>query len=180
MIELACPETCSYLRDARDSAAERERIMREREAATEGRVIPQITERLLPILLMTESTIINTKRGLKGSAIEDLDDREALEAVENVIKNLQTEESGLIYEHTAANPRAEELSRRIRAALDELVARYGEQSPPRRGEIIQALEHIRGAIQSHIKRGEDRRSFLRYIALFFPWPEEAAKPQIIV
>jgi hypothetical protein len=180
MIELACPEDCPYLRSARDSLATRERELRQREAAIEGAVRSPVTERMLPFLLTIENALVSARRGTKDPAIVDLNDLDALAATEIAIKNLQTEESGLIYEHHGASARIEEVSRRIRAALDELSARLPVESRPRRSELIQSLERVRDQIRSHIKRGEGPVAYLRFISLFLPWPEEAAGPKIII
>lgn len=179
MIELACPEECPYLRSARDSMAARERELRQRETAAQGGVRAPVTERMLPFLLTIENAIVTARRGTKGAAINGLNDEEALAAIENAIRNIQTEESGLIYEHHAASPRIEEVSRRIRVALDELIARMPGEHRPQRAEIIESLERIRDQIRLHIKRGEGPVGYIRFISLFLPWPKEASGPQII-
>jgi hypothetical protein len=180
MIELACPEACTYLQSARDSVENREQEFRAREAAARGNVLPEVTERMLPTLITIETGILNAKRGINGTAIDDIVDAEILAAVENVIRNYRIEESGLIYEQTAASPRIEAVGRRIRAALDDLVERYAAEFRPRRAEILQTLERVRETIESHMKRGEGERSYLRFISLFSPYPEEAAGPRIII
>lgn len=180
MIELACPEDCLYLRAARESLAERERELRRREAEAEGALRSPVTERMLPFVLTIENALAGARRGTKGAAINDLNDMEALEATENAIKNLQTEESGLIYEHQGASHRIEDVSRRIRTALDELVERMPAEARPRRSELIQSLERVRNQIRVHIKRGEGPAAYLRFISLFLPWPQEEAGPKIII
>ena len=65
-------------------------------------------------IYLIEAAIIAAQRGTDGMAIKDLLDKEALAAVETTIKNFETEESGVIYEHRAASPRIQEVSRRIR------------------------------------------------------------------
>ena len=182
MIELACPESCQYLRSGREQAAERERELHRREVA-EGRFMPEISQRLLPVLYAVDTAIIGAQRD-KKFALSDLVDAEALAAVETTIKNLETEESGLIYEHRAASPRVEEVARRIRAALDEAEKEMAEEGRLRRGEMIKVLNFLRDMIQSHIRRGQAEqqgspRHYICYISLFIPWPEEATKPLII-
>ena len=179
MIELACPESCDYLRSARESVRERELELRRREAAASGTIKPEVSREMLPVLLTIESAIINAQRGVKGSRLDDLKDRDALAAVETAIKNLQTEDSGLIYEHRATTTRIEEVSRRIRSMLDELAARLPAEAQPQRSQVLQSLERVRESIQAHIKRGEGDRSYLRVAALYLPWPKETAGPQII-
>jgi len=181
MIVLACPESCQYLRDGRAQAAERERELYLKEVA-EGRRKPELSERLRPALYAIDIGIMGAQRD-KDAALGDLDDSELLAAVENTIKNLEVEESGLIYEYRASSPRIEEVSRRIRAELDEVAKGAQAEDRLRRVDIIKALNFARGTIESHIRRSGAEpgpsRSYLRYISLFIPWPKEATTPLII-
>src|SRR5437762_7809235 len=104
MIELACPETCSYLIEARSTASQRERLLLKKEAASNLRDL-RLPERALIALNVIEDAVVNTQRGVTGPALRDLNDAETVAALENAIKNTETEESGLIYEHSAASPR---------------------------------------------------------------------------
>jgi hypothetical protein len=145
--------------------------------------MPEISERLLLVIYAIDGAVIDAQRD-KKIALSDLVDTEVLGAVETTIKNLETEQSGLIYEHRAPSPRVEEVSRRIRAALDELNIKMRAEDRLRRDEMIKALNFLRDTIKSHIRRDQadpsgSARSYIRYIALFIPWPEEATKPLII-
>jgi hypothetical protein len=148
----------------------------------EGRPKPEISQRLLPALYAIDAGMIGAQRD-KKVALSDLDDREILAAVEITIKNLETEESGLIYEHRASSPRVEEVSRRIRASLDELIKETPAEDRLRRSDIIKALNFARDSIKSHIRRSaaepDPPRSYIRYVSLFIPWPEEPTKSLII-
>ena len=182
MIELACPETCSYLIDARTSAVQRETAIRRRETAGEPRDLV-LNERSIHALDTIERAIVNVQRGVGGEGLHDLDDAEILAAVENTISNLETEESGLVYEHRAASPRIGEVGRRVRHALDQVNQEMTADESPRRSEVLKALAFEREALKAHIRRaaGEpgSRRSYLRYITLFYAWPEEATKALIL-
>ncbi len=104
-------------------------------------------------------------------------------ALENVIRNLETESSGLIYEHRVPSMRIQDLSRIIREALDELAEKAPSEDPLRRDDKIKALNFELDTVKAHIRRSDGEpggtRSYLRYISLFSPWPEEATKPLII-
>ena len=182
MIELACPESCSYLIEARTSASQREMALRRKETAFDPREL-SLNEREFIALDRIQRAIVNAHRGIGGSAFRDLDDAEMLAAVENTIKNLETEESGLIYEHRAASPRIGELSRRIRDGLDEIAKEEPAEARPRRSEILKALTYMREAANAHTRRAagdpDATRTFVRYITLFYPWPEQAATPLIV-
>ena len=178
MIVLACPESCQYLQDARAQSAERESALRAKDEAY-MKVSEQITQRTLPILLVIEAAVVNAHRGVEGAEVRDLKNAEIAESFENAIKNLQTEESGLIYEHHAASPRVEEVSRRIRTALDEFARKAPEEYRPRRSDILKMLDVTRAAIETHMRRGEEEYSYLRHISIYFPWPAEKTRPLII-
>jgi len=182
MIELACPETCSYLIEARSSASQRERLLLQKEAATNPRDL-SLTERGLLALNIIEQAIVNTQRGVEGTALRDLTDEEIFAAVENAIKNAETEQSGLIYEHGAASPRIAEVSRRIREALDRMTAEIPAEARPRRSDTLKALTFTREAVKAHTRRAagdaDASRSYVRYVTLFSPWPQEATRPLIL-
>ena len=182
MIELACPESCSYLIDARNTANQREMELRRKETAGDPRDLT-LSERAFVALDAIHLEIVNAQRGIGASAFSDLDDAELLAAIENTIKNLQTEESGLIYEHRAASPRISELSRRIREGLDKVAKDAPPEARPRRTEKLKALVFIREAANAHLRRAagdpEASRTFVRYITLFYAWPEQATAPLIL-
>lgn len=182
MIELACPESCSYLIEARNSAGDREMALRRKETAADPRDL-KLNDRALVAVDGIQRAIVNAQRGIGASGFRDLDDAEMLAAIENTIRNIETEESGLIYEHRAASPRIGELSRRIRQGLDEIAKEVPVEARPRRTEVLKALAFVREAAAAHIRRAagdpEASRTFIRYITLFYPWPEQTTTPLIV-
>src|SRR5436853_6780999 len=58
MIELACPDSCTYLRDARTQMAAREVEWREREREA-GIIRSELGQQWLAYLLMTQHAIVN-------------------------------------------------------------------------------------------------------------------------
>lgn len=182
MIELPCPETCSYLIDARKSANEREMAIRSKETATDPRDV-RLNERALLALDGIQRAVVHAQRGIGATAFRDLDDAEMLAAIENTIRNIETEDSGLIYEHRAASPRIGELSRRIRQGLDEITKDVPVEARPRRTDVLKALVFMREMASAHLRRAggtpDASRSFIRYITLFYPWPEQTTTPLIV-
>jgi len=176
-IELACPESCSYLRDAQVRASQLNGELRSRDRALD-RAITAATQRSLPLVFVVQGAILDAYRGIKGQPLRGLKDSEILEAVENAIKNLETQDSGLIYEHQAP-PRVDALSRGIREALDGINERTPAESRLRRSELLKLLELMRAWIDAHMRNGEEHNSYLRHISLFIPWPSELARPLII-
>jgi hypothetical protein len=182
MIELACPESCSYLIEARASSSAREMALRRKETAADPRDL-SLNERGFVALDAIQLAVVNAQRGIGAGAFPDLDDAELLAAVETTIKNIETEESGLIYEHRAPSPRIAELSRRIRDGLDQIAKDIPPEARPRRSEILKALTFMRESVNAHMRRAagdpEQARTFIRYITLFYPWPEQATAPLIV-
>lgn len=143
------------------------------------RAIAGATQRSLPLVFVVQGAILNAYRGIKGGPLRDLKDAEILDAVDNAIKNLETEESGLIYQHQAPTPRVDALSRGIREALEEIIERTPPESRLRRSEVLKVLEVVRAWIDAHMRNGDDDNSYLRHISLFMTWPSELARPLII-
>jgi len=182
MIELACPESCSYLIEARTTVSQREMALRRKETEADPRDL-RLSERGFVALDAIQRAVVNAQRGIGAVALSYLDDAETLAAIEITIKNIETQESGLIYEHPAASQRIGELSHRIRDGLEELGKEVPAEARPRRSEILKALAFMREAVNAHIQRAagnaEASRTFIRYITLFYPWPEQSTAPLIV-
>lgn len=142
------------------------------------RAIAGAPQRALPLVFIVQSAILNAFRGAKAEPLRALKDSEILEAVDNAIKNLETEDSGLIYEHHAP-PRVDALSRGIREALDNIKERTPSESRFRRSEVLKVLSVVRALIDAHMRNGDEDNSYLRHISLFVPWPAEMARPLVI-
>lgn len=181
MIELACPESCSYLLEARTSASQREKDQRVKETADPRTLV--LGDRALIALNAIEQAIVNAQRGIGPVSFRELSDNDILAAIENTSKNLETEESGLIYEHRSATPRLDQLSRHIRESVNESTKEFPAEVRPRRSDVLRALSFTRDALNAHIKRSstesEGARSYLRFISLFHPWPQDVSKPLIV-
>jgi hypothetical protein len=156
--------------------------LRQKETAADPRDLT-LNDRGLLALDEIQRAIVDAQRGVGPIAFRDLDDAAMLAAIENTIKNLETEESGLIYEHPAASARIGELSRRIREGLEGIAKEAPLEARPRRSEILRALNFIRLTADAHIRRAagdpEASRTFVRYLSLFYPWPEQATAPLIV-
>ena len=135
----------------------------------------------MAVAYLIDQAIVYSLRGTNGTPITALSDSEAVGAIDNAIKNLETEETGLIYEHRGSSARVQELSERIRLEIEKAFAKETAEARPRRSEIIRALKYVRDAMQAHAKRpGAQSQDYIRYISLFCPWPEEAMRGRIII
>jgi hypothetical protein len=166
------------LQDACLRAGQRDAELSAKDLAL-NRAITGATQRSLALVFVVQGVILNAYRGIKGGPLRDLKDAEILDAVDNAIKNLETEDSGLIYQHQAPTPRVDALSLSIREALDDISERTPPDSRLRRSEVLKVLELVRAWIDAHMRNGEDDNSYLRHISLFMAWPSELTRPLII-
>jgi hypothetical protein len=180
MIELACPDSCSYLNSARAEARDREARLRIKESQAGGSLDLGMNERSMAAAYLTDQAIVRAVRNSNGSSISRINDQDVLAAVENAIKNLETEESGLIYEHRDLTGSVRELSQSIRQGFDEAFNQELPEARPRRSELIRALKYVRDAIRAHtLRENADPQSYIRFVSLFCSWPQEDTKPLII-
>jgi len=182
MIELPCPESCPYLIEARSITSTREWELLRKDNADDLRVL-QLTDRAFLALDGIQRSIVDAQRGIGSIPFRDMNDADVLAAVEIAIKNLETEESGLIYEHRSGSPKISELSRQIRAGVDNVANKFPLEQRPRSVDVLKALTFLRISAQAHIKHASDdpesARSFVRYLTLGYPWPEQETTPLII-
>ncbi|HEU4388603.1 MAG TPA: hypothetical protein VFV34_12450, partial [Blastocatellia bacterium] len=95
MLEIHCPETCQYLISGRESAVAREKEIRTREAERLSKPLPSLSRREVQLVQIIEWAIVRAQRELYQS----ITDAEILASVQNALKNMQTQDSGIIYEH---------------------------------------------------------------------------------
>ena len=177
MIELACPDTCGYLISAREHAKTKEGDIVTKQFAEMGiKFNPNRIHMTLGIAI--DEAIIAIQR----ESYKDIDDSEILAAIENAMKNMETAGAGLIYEHKDASRRVQELSQRMRTHLDEVVGKFPPENRPKSLDVVEALKLIGSLVRAHIRAGEDKRSYLRYIAMFHSWGKEQAgrEPRILL
>jgi hypothetical protein len=177
MIDLACPVTCGYLISAREHAKTREGEIISRQFGEMGiKLNPSRVHMTLGIAI--DEAIVAIQR----ESYKDIDDSEILSAIDNAIKNIETAGTGLIYEHKDASKRIQELSAKMRTRLDEVVAKFPVESRPRSLDILEALKLIGNLVRAHVRSGEDKQAYLRYITLFHPWDRNEAgdAPRIVL
>ena len=177
MVDLACPDTCVYLISAREHAKAREGEIIARQFGEMG-IKFNPTRAHMTLGIAIDEAIIQLQR----ETYRDLEDTEILAAIENAIKNAETAGTGLIYEHKDASRRVQELSQKMRAHLDEVAGKFPAESRPRSTEIVEAFRFIGNLVRAHLRTGEDKRAYLRYIAMFHPWDGKDARdsPRIVL
>ncbi|MGH9829847.1 MAG: hypothetical protein ACREDR_42090, partial [Blastocatellia bacterium] len=125
------------------------------------------TEAEVHALVATEAAIVQARR----SHLKGITDKDILDAIENARKNLQTADTGLIYEHHAASPVVRELSRYIRDGIEEFNEEALSSQKVTTVDELNAFERLAEIVQIHIERGEDEQSYLRSISVRVPWDD---------
>jgi hypothetical protein len=182
MFELQCPEACRYLKPAREQAVERERELRSKEMPIEGRRRYGLDDSSWSAITLIDRAIIDYQRSLDAGQRRRITDEDVLEAVETVIRNLETADSGIIYHHRAVSPIVESISAQITKSLEELSGQKDSGQPILPADVTKALNYERDVLRAHVRRGgegRDTSSYIRQLSLFIPWPEESAGPIII-
>lgn len=170
MIELACPEECPYLREARSVGGDRrsQAIMRRLREIERWDLVRGIRN-LGPIVFLVERGIIQIQR----ERFRDLTDAEALEGVEAALATVRTLEKGIIYEHPVGAARAqaviEAILREVEAIRSELREK-GEDQSLTNEMVAVVLEFIQTWIK--LDMNAEGQVYLRHIALDHPYPAE--------
>src|SRR5262249_16966894 len=146
MIQIACPESCEYLGPGREAARAREKILRAKGRSQAGRAAFRLKESQAIAGTLIHLAIIDVQR----ESLRDLDDSEVLAALRNARKNLETVDSGLIYEHQDTSRRVQQVSQRIREKLEEFVKNPGAEERILRADMIEALRLLEEVVETHI------------------------------
>lgn len=179
MIELACPESCIFLKEARKSTAQR-RMSKFAQylAAHDRHDALESIRRFEMILFLLERAIVEVQR----YQFHDLRDEEALDGMKNALKTYETLDRGIIYEHHSESPRVQAVTR---AALDALnhvreeLQKQQRSSLMRIRDYITCLQLIIEAMQFDIQTNQDPQAWFRHAALYQPYPQQEAQRLIV-
>ena len=175
MIEIRCPESCDYLHQARMTSATRlAELLRSQMRASQVAKLYD-NERRIYILSNIDDAIARAQREL----FNDLEDSEVVAALDNAIRNLETAGSGLIYEHTQASPRVQQLSVSIRDHIETAAGKVAAEIRPPRAEVVECLRFQRSLVDLFTKNEGDGRAYVRHAAQLLSWPAEETQPRII-
>ena len=113
----------------------------------------------------------------------DLDDRLLLEAVQALRKTVETREKGILYEHPAADARAQGLAHEL-ALLFEARDEEGRSHAPADRDLAAALARLERAVEATLAQRESAHAFLdtatRLAARLGPPPGARPSPSLIV
>ena len=177
-VEIDCPPDCAYLDGAHAGAWEGRSADRDRDARRVGPFLEGLSEAQgrLVLLSLVGVTAIRARR-------RELDDRLLLEAVQALRKTVETREKGILYEHPAADARAQalahELGELFLAKDDE-----GRSHAPADRDLREALSRLEQAVSAARREGESGHAFLdsatRLAARLGPPPGARPRSRLIV
>ena len=177
-VEIDCPPGCAFLDGAHAGAWEGRSADRDRDARRVGPFLEGLSEAQgrLVLLSLVGVTAIRARR-------RELDDRLLLEAVQALRKTVETREKGILYEHPAADARAQALAHEL-GELFEATDAEGRSHAPADRDLAKALSRLEGAVASALREGESGHAFLdsatRLAARLGPPPGARTRSSLIV
>ncbi|HYN01022.1 MAG TPA: hypothetical protein VE359_01120 [Vicinamibacteria bacterium] len=177
-VEIDCPPDCAYLDGAHAGAWEGRSADRDRDARRVGPFLEGLSEAQgrLVLLSLVGVTAIRARR-------RDLNDRLLLEAVQALRKTVETREKGILYEHPAADARAQALAHEL-GELFEATDAEGRSHAPADRDLKEALSRLEGAVTATLREGESGHAFLdsatRLAARLGPPPGARPRSSLIV
>ena len=177
-VEIDCPPDCAYLDGAHAGAWEGRSADRDRDARRVGPFLEGLSEAQgrLVLLSLVGVTAIRARR-------RELDDRLLLEAVQALRKTVETREKGILYEHPAADARAQALAHEL-GELFLATDAEGRSHAPADRDLREALSRLEGAVTATLREGESGHAFLdsatRLAARLGPPPGARPRPNLIV
>ena len=173
MTELACPEACPYLQEARAHASQRrsERIIRHLIEQDKRDLFERIRN-LEPIIYRIEKAVVEVQR----KQFRDLTDQEALEGLESALQTAETLGRGIIYEHKPRAPRSQAVTEAILRGIEEIKAelqKHGQSRLLTSDEVTSCLAFVREWMR--LEMSSEGHAYLHQTALHHPYPEDQTR-----
>lgn len=177
MIELACPEHCQYLREARTTTLDRRTEKLVEHLMSRGlENMLETLKRFEPVILWIDRAVVQVQR----YTFRNLSDHEVLEGLKNALKTYETLDRGIIYEHKAESPRIQAVTDAVLQALNEIKADLQQQGRSHlitTRDFLACLQFTVEYLQLEMTEGHSQAA-LRASALFHPYPKQES--QIII
>ena len=179
ILEIDCPESCPFLQAGRshEVAVEAARHLRPADPLKQqfqARVLNRFDQEIAHL----EYVLAEERRSSR-----DLTDKHAAEALDLLLKTYQTEDKGVLYEHTTNNLRVDSLRR----ALREVIENYRNPQEARQPRLklrdaIECLEFIRGIVASHMETDPSATGYVDFLARTMPRGKtlDAPGPSLII
>jgi hypothetical protein len=177
-VEIDCPPDCAYLDGSHAGSWEGRSADRDRDARRVGPFLEGLSEAQgrLVLLSLVGVTAIRARR-------RELDDRLLLEAVQALRKTVETREKGILYEHPAADARAQALAHEL-GELFLAKDAEGRSHAPSDRDLGEALGRLERAVAATLREAESGHAFLdsatRLAARLGPPPGTRPRSSLIV
>ena len=161
VLEIDCPSDCVYLTEGQAYQSVKKYVaqLQREEDPVRRRKLYETHHRLGAVLSKVEEKIVDYAANLRS-----LDDQLILEAVTLVLKTYQTEQNGVIYEHTSTNPLAQSLVRELRELLEHLrTDRESGFSGLRGSDLLDCLGAVEADVRFHAEGDSAIENYLTFI-----------------
>ncbi len=175
--EIACPDDCVYLKGAHAPGWEGRTTERERDAR---RIRPHVARFEEPQLKLFFLLLLGLRR--IAERYPEADDRLFADAVDTLVRTVETRVKGVLYEHPTDDARAQVLAQEI-AALYETRDADGRQVQVPDAEILPVLRALSGSLHTTLAELGAPREFLEMTVRLTPEPaksEDETPPRIVL
>jgi len=175
VLEIACPESCQYLKEGREwEAADYRKRIQNLDQAT--------LEKNRRILMEHQSAIAHLEYAISRQRIllRDLSDKDVAQAVDILLENYRTEDKGLLYERNSEDLRVESVRLELREIIESYRNPEGEDErgivDPKNtrlqlGAAIECLEFIRSLAEAYLKDRSSGSGYVDFLARVVPREE---------
>ncbi len=170
VVEIHCPADCVYLKSGQSYQWVKQMIAQSQHSQDPllQKKLNATRQKFIRVILDLEATIVKYAASLRS-----LTDEQVLEAITLLKATYQTEERGLIYEHTSTDPLVQPLFRDLRDRLEEIRKVQDQDLPPLQGsDLPDCLEVLENDIRHHLDSPNDSDDYLKFIKRNHP--EKAA------
>jgi hypothetical protein len=154
LVEIDCPPDCAYLTGAHAAGWTGRSRDLERDQRRLGPHVAGLTEGQVRLVLLALAGVAAIHR-----RHVELEDALVLDAVAAFRKTVDTREKGILYEHKAADTRADALVRELERLFEARDA-GGQVHRPADRDLGAALRALEGALRDAIAENDGPRSFL--------------------
>ena len=150
LVEIACPNDCSFLNTARNHPPAVVQKRQERDANFLGIIIQTFTQQQYQILLF----LIFTVHRYRSKCSVRLLDEDVTEAANALAATLETASKGIIYEHRPTSLPAQDLTAELAKALKDLSERAERSLDGDSAIALQGLKRAASDAQTTFSEGE--------------------------
>ncbi len=161
VVEIDCPSDCVYLSSGHtyQSIKKYSAQLQQEKDPLQRKKLYETGQQFGRLFGEIERTIIGY-----AADLQTLTDQHLLQAVSLLKETYRTEQKGVIYEHSSANPLVQALVRDLRASLEELRTQQDRDFPIlKTTNLLDCLEVLEQDIGYHLERASERGSYLGFI-----------------